>query len=295
MKIAFIIVAHKNPRQIAHLVSLLSADDNHCYIHIDKRVEAVSQEVQQLLANASNVFFSSKRYACRWGQFSIVNATLSCLRDLHSKKEKCDYVFLISGQDYPIKTLSEIKHFLNENRGRQFIEAFPMMEPNQWTDGTGAFQSERRVFNWHFFLRSRHFHLPLQRQIPGSLAPYGGSQWWALTGDCVSHLMSYVEDNPCIVNYFKYTFIPDETFFQTLICNSPFKEEVTGYGLTYIDWQNPNPLPPRVLTVEDFESLKKSDCLFARKFELGRSQELLALINDMLQQRSTTSGLKGME
>jgi hypothetical protein len=290
MKIAFIILAHKNPRQIAQLVNVLSVEEDDFYIHIDKRAEAVFQESQQLLAKASNVFFAGRRYACRWGQFSIVNATLSCLRDLCRRKKRYDYVLLISGQDYPIKTLAEIKRFLQENQGRQFIEAFSMMEPNKWTENGGAFQSGRRVFNWHFFLRGRHFHLPLQRKVPGSLAPYGGSQWWALTGDCVNYVMDYVETHPRIINYFKYTFIPDEIFFQTLICNSPFKKEVTGYGLTYADWQNPNPFPPRVLTVEDFEPLKESNCLFARKFELGRSRELLALVNGMLQQPEAIRG-----
>jgi len=281
MKIAFVIVAHKFPEQIVRLIRSLSPEA-HYFIHIDRRAKAVFTEAQRLLENTPNVFLVEKRYPCYWGQFNIVNATLECLRTISKKGEKYDYAVLISGQDYPIKPVSEIKLFLERNRGRQFIEAFPLMEPNRWTNQDGAYQATRRVLNWHFFFRSHRIHLPLQREIPNSLVPYGGSQWWALTRECVDYLIDYVDTHPNVVNYFKNTFIPDELFFQTLVCNSPFRREVSGYSLSYVNWLNPNPTSPRVLTTEDFEALRKSDCLFARKFDPNRSEKLLKLVDQKL-------------
>jgi hypothetical protein len=282
MKLAFVILAHKHPEQLLRLVKSLNPEENHFFIHIDKRAEPVFVETKKLFNTISNVSLVNQRYACRWGQFSIVNATLSCLQQLCSTNESYDYVFLISGQDYPIKPLSEIKLFLEKNRGQQFIEAFPMAEPNKWTQAGGPYQAMTRVLNWHFFLRSRHFLLPLQRQMPNNLVPYGGSQWWALTGECVQWMVNYLNTNSGVVNYFKYTFIPDESFFQTLVCNSPFKAAVAHHNLTYTDWENPNPTPPRVMTIEDFEALKNSDLLIARKFEPGRSDEVMGLLDQSL-------------
>jgi hypothetical protein len=110
----------------------------------------------------------------------------------------------------------------------------------------------------------------------------------------VEYLVDYVDHHPNIINYFKYTFIPDETFFQTLVCNSPFKDQVSGYSLTYTDWLHPNPTYPRVLTIEDFDSLKNSDCLFARKFDPYRSGELLDLVDRTIAMKSRTVSGSGM-
>ncbi len=282
MKIAFIILAHKHPEQTVRLVDSLGSIADRFLIHIDQRSGTVFDQTQRLLNDAANVLFVEQRSACRWGQFSIVNATLTCLRYIYQQPEKYDYVFLISGQCYPIKPVAEIKQFLETHQGQQFIEAFPILEPNQWTEQGGPYQAARRVFNWHFFVRSRHLHLPLQRTMPNGLVPYGGSQWWAITGDCGQYLLNYLEAHPEVLNYFKYTFIPDELFFQTLVCNSPFKTAVSNFNLTYTDWSNPNPTPPRVLGVEDFAALQTSDCLFARKFDPDRSEKLLALIDKTL-------------
>ncbi len=286
MNIAFAILAHKYPERIVRLVNALNSEDDHFFIHIDRRASPVFDEVKRLLGNDPKVSLIDRRYPCRWGQFSIVEATLSCLQSICNSNRKFDYVCLLSGQDYPIKSLYEIKTFLEENRGPQFIEAFPMMEANKWSNHGGAHQAISRVLHWHVFLRSRHIHIPLARKIPNSLVPYGGSQWWTLTGECVQWMMDYLDAYPAVIDYFKYTFIPDEGFFQTLVCNSPFKDEVEDWSPNYVDWLNPNPLPPRVLTVEDFELLKNSDCWFARKFDSDRSKELLDLIDQMLLERA---------
>ncbi|NGY93813.1 beta-1,6-N-acetylglucosaminyltransferase [Bacillus megaterium] len=40
-----------------------------------------------------------------------------------------------------------------------------------------------------------------------------------------------------IYNYFKYVLIPDEIFFQTILLNSKFKDEIINDNLTYINWE----------------------------------------------------------
>ncbi|MFM7425451.1 MAG: beta-1,6-N-acetylglucosaminyltransferase [Elainella sp.] len=291
MKLAFVILAHRYPEQLARLVKLLSSDGDDCLIHIDRRAAALLEQTQRLLGDlvrTPQVVFVKQRSACRWGQFSIVNATLNCLNQMRQQaqhsgySEPYDYIVLISGQCYPIKPLAQIKRFLAAHRGQQFIEAFPILEPNPWTEQAGPYQAARRVFNWHGFFRSRHFYLPFQRTLPKGLIPYGGSQWWALSGDCVAYLLAELDAHPEVIQYFKYTFIPDELFFQTLVANSPFQTALANRCLTYLDWSNPNPTPPKVLGLEDFEQLANSDYLFARKFDPHRSQDLLTLIDQRL-------------
>jgi len=75
-------------------------------------------------------------------------------------------------------------------------------------------------------------------------------------------------------------FVPDEMFFQSILANSSYREKIESDDLRYADWQNPNPLPPKTLETSDFENLKLSPKLFARKFDTNRSRDLLIKIDD---------------
>lgn len=280
MKLAYLILAHKLPEQLTRLVNTLNNETSHFFIHIDKRAEAVYSEAQRQLAAFPNVQFVSKRYSCRWGQFSIVNATIASLEMLVKSGADFEAVFLLSGQDYPIKHQSYIDSFLAHHPGQQFIDWFPLDQPNKWTNQGGPYQAMRRVENWHFAFRSKWIHLPLQRKLPNGFLPYGGSQWWTLTRDCVEWIVDFVTNNPEFLHFFRYTFIPDELFFQTLLLNSPFRKEVVNDGLRYVDFSRANPTPPAVLLKQDFEFLRNgTDALFARKFDMNRDSEILDLID----------------
>ena len=75
--------------------------------------------------------------------------------------------------------------------------------------------------------------------------------------------------------------LPDESFFQSIISNSPFRARIVSDDLRYTDWENPNPLYPRTLDSDDFERLMSSPKLIARKFD-ERSEALVALIDGKL-------------
>ena len=102
--------------------------------------------------------------------------------------------------------------------------------------------------------------------------------WWCLTKECVAYIDRFVRENPAYTRYFRAVFIPDESFFQSIVSNSPYKDRIVSDDLRYIDWDNPNPLYPRTLETSDFDRLMASSKLLARKFD-ERSQELLSLID----------------
>ena len=106
--------------------------------------------------------------------------------------------------------------------------------------------------------------------------------WWCLTKECVVYIDRFVQQNPSYTKYFRTVFIPDESFFQSIVSNSPYKDRVISDDLRYIDWENPNPLYPRTLDASDFDGLMASSKLFARKFD-DRSRELLRLIDSEIE------------
>lgn len=280
MKISYLILAHKLPEQLTRLVTVLNDESSQFFIHIDQRAEQTYSKAKEQLSSFQNVHLVPSRYGCRWGQFSIIRATIASLEALVESRAEFEYVFLLSGQDYPIKKLSYIHTLLESNAGKQFIDWFPLDQPNKWTNQGGAFQSMRRLEHWHFPIRSRWIHLPSKRKLPNHFLPYGGSQWWALSRDCVEWIVEFILESPRFVNFFRYAFIPDELFFQTLILNSPFQKDVINDDLRYVDFSRANPTPPAVLLKDDFNLLlNHTDALFARKFDVHRDSEILDLID----------------
>ena len=115
--------------------------------------------------------------------------------------------------------------------------------------------------------------------MPAGLKPCGGSQWWCLSREALEHLSGYLDNNPKVVRFFKNVPLPDETIFQTLLHNSPFRHAIISDDLHYIDRDRPNPTSPRVLDETDIDRLRGSPKLFARKFDMARGAGVLDLID----------------
>lgn len=279
-KIAYFILCHKTPEQVIRLISRLRDAKSFFVVHVDKRAAAnVYDVLEEFSASAPDIYLS-KRHRCYWGHFGIVQATISCIQKATQLNRLFDYAFLLSGQDYPIKTSEHIKTFLSENMGSEFIESFPLDEPNRWSNAGGPYNSVNRIRFWTISFRSRHIQIKLKRKFPLGFRPHLGSTWWCLSRSCIEYLHTFISSNPSFVRYFRWAFIPDESFFQSILSNSPYQDKIISNDIRYTDWDNPNPNYPRTLDLSDFEKLKSSSDLFARKFDAVRSQELLNKLDD---------------
>jgi hypothetical protein len=278
MKIVYLILCHKNPEQVFRLIRRLNDEGVFFVIHVDKRADdRVYNLLTEFALNTPNLYMGS-RCRCHWGGFGIVQATINCIHRALELNRPFDYAILISGQDYPIKSNAQIRCFLRERRGKEFIESFSLVKRNRWSDHGGMYNAVSRVQYWTFFVRSRCLHIKWRRNFPFGWQPHGGSQWWCLSNECIRYIQSFIRTHSSFVRYFKFVFIPDESFFQSVISNSQFLDKVVSDDLRYADWQNPNPNYPRTLDDEDFDQLKKTNKLFARKFEVHRSNNLLERI-----------------
>lgn len=57
----------------------------------------------------------------KWGQISQVTATLNLLDEAHTHGEY-DFYWLISGQDWPIRTTDAIVKFFEEHTAENFVQ-----------------------------------------------------------------------------------------------------------------------------------------------------------------------------
>ncbi len=295
MKIVYIILAHKLPEQLVRLVRRLSADETSFLVHVDRKTDyAIYRRMTDPLNSYQNVHFL-ERHLCNWGDFGHVEATLDGLRVILEMNLGCDYVILLTGQDYPIKPNNHIRDYLNASNENSFIEYFALPS-DRWKSESGGLD---RLTYWHFNWRGRRFALrkkgefrypllarlwlhladkpPIRRSLPKSTSVFGGSAYWCLTRDCIEYVDGFVRKNPRFVNFFRHVLLPEEIFFQTVILNSDFRNRIVNDSLRYIAWsRSPH---PAILSDQDFESLISAPKLFARKFDMTINSNILDMID----------------
>lgn len=125
MKHAFLIAAHTDPEQLKRLISALDSESSLFYIHWDKKTEFILNEsaVIKELQTHSNIHFIENRIKVYWGGLSQVQATINLLTEAYKNKE-VKYFHLLSGVDYPIKPLSYILQFF-ENNTHNYLTYIP--------------------------------------------------------------------------------------------------------------------------------------------------------------------------
>lgn len=285
MKIAYLILCHKNPNQVQILIDKLNSRNTDFYIHIDKK----SKEFD--LNKKNNIFIlpPERRIDVRWATSSMVSATMELIHFMLEHNKVYDYIFLISGQDFPIKTNEEIEKYLTDNLGFNFIEVLPHTHKlykrykkrnelyyPRWMQKSSVCA---KVLKKLYILLSggyMHTFVIFKRTNIENITFEFGSQWWCLTYECLLWIANYIDNNQKILKFFENSLTPDECIFQTAFMQSPYKENIHN-NITYLEWAE-NKNNPRVFTAEDYCLLKSSDCLFARKFDIEADKEIIKLL-----------------
>jgi len=96
--------------------------------------------------------------------------------------------------------------------------------------------------------------------------PFGGSQWWSLKHSCVEYLSLRYTAFDSLYQFFRYTFVPDELYFHTILLNSDWKGTIINNNYRFIDW-NTGPNYPLILTESDRSRWKVSGKFWGRKFD----------------------------
>lgn len=278
MKVAHLILTYTNPKLTERLIKRLSHPKFDFYIHVDKKF---SIKPYLYLQQYSNVFLVHNREDVRWAGYNTIKATFKCIKEIASTGIKYDYINFISGQDYPIKSADYMVDFFKRNTGKEFIE-FESIEEN-WLEALP------RITKYHFVnftFRGKYSLERLvnlftpKRKMPGDLKPYGKSMFWILSTECAKYVVDYVESRPQLERFFLFTWGSDEFVFQTILMNSEYKNKLVNNDFRYIDW-SAGGSHPKTLTLQDFEALKNTDDLFARKFSATAQSKLLDMLDQL--------------
>ena len=247
------------------------AGDSHVVLHYDKSADAAGQpQFAKLVETSGGRFHIAEPVDVRWGEWSIVRATLNAIDVLRELGKSFDYVSLLSGSCYVSKPMALMDEYLAKNQGVEFIESYDG-ENHRWIiEGS---QSERwrlyHWFNWKATPRLYSFatriqkRLGIRRALPHGMTPRIGSQWWTLTWSTLVTIIEMSRDG-ALDKYYRRTWIPDEHFFQTLVYHVvPDKARIKNHNLMQYSFDDYG--KPRVFYNDNYCNLVASSRFFCRK------------------------------
>lgn len=292
-QIGFVILSHREPRQLLRLVRTLNR------LYGDPPIACHHDMAQCPIDTApfpDNVRFVAPSVRTGWAKWSVVRAFLAALELLYRDADP-DWFVLLSGADYPIKPAETVRAELAATAADALIdyrqvgdtvqsalERFGPRNPEldqfesdgnrrlKWSHYEGAElwfpilrfnDAGRRVrpgrFTWHLPFASPF--APFSPDFPC----FYGDHWITADRRAARLLLTPSERHRRLQRHLHRRAIPEECYYQTVLCNEP--------GLTldrdnrrYAQW-NGGGAHPQQLGIADLPAIMASNAHFARKFD----------------------------
>jgi hypothetical protein len=269
-RVAFILLCHKNPDAIVQQAEQLTAAGDYIAIHFDASAAADDfATIKAALSDNPNVAFAKRRVKCGWGEWSLVQATLHAVEAAVASFPRATHFYMISGDCMPIKSAGFAHQMLDQN-DVDYIESYDFFDSNWIKTG---FREERLIYR-HFFnerTQKRRFYTALElqkrfkmtRKVPDNLQMMIGSQWWCLRRQTIEAVLEFAYARRDVMRFFRTTWIPDETFFQTLVRHLVPSREIENRTLTFLMFSDYG--MPITFYNDHYDLLLGQDAFFARK------------------------------
>lgn len=282
MKQAILLTAYKDIGFIQDIVDVFN-DDYSFYIHLDDKQIYAEADIEALKSNR-RVKLVLKKHKIHWASVRHLEAILDLAREA-CKDQSVEYIHSITGQDFPVKSPEQISEYLIQNRGTEFI-GVAKLPCSHWVGG-GINRIEYYAPYEYLnakgkgsciiqSLRTLQKIVGFKRKLPVEFDElYGGLIYFTLTRDAVKYCLDYLDANPHLLDRFRYTFSPEEILIQSILFNSPFKDRICNDNLRFMIWSMRDGQSPAILDERDYEKIKLSNAIFARKFDSRISSKLL--------------------
>jgi hypothetical protein len=291
-KIAFVLLCHKDPDAIIRQAERLTATGDYMTIHFDARAKPGDfARIRSALAMNPNVAFAKRRIKCGWGEWSLVEATLLATEAAVGAFPDATHFYLMSGDCMAIKSAEYIHAFL-DGEDADYIESFDFFT-SDWIK-TGM-KEDRLIYRHWFNERTQKWlfyksfqlqkRLNLTREVPADLQMMIGSQWWCLRRRTVEWVLNFTRERADVMRFFRTTWIPDETFFQTIVRHLVPEAEIRSRTLTFLMFSDYG--MPVTFYNDHYDLLLSQDFLFARKISADAT-ELKRRLGDLFASTGTT-------
>lgn len=281
MKIAYLLLVHKNPEQINVLIEQLLTDfEADIYIHVNK----LNDNIKEGLKKDKRIYILENNIEVYWGNESINRALMLLLKTAQESKFDYQYYSFKTGQDLMIR--KGIKQYLEQNQGKIFLNPIHI-KPSHIYYGHYSIRwpnKAKRLYEKKFNVIRIYRKLLLvltyiknnlfpKKTLPDNMELYWGRFWGFIPKDVVIYLLDFYDRNIDFVKSFHKALVPEEMFLHTVIMNSYFAKRIMFDDLCMLVGHKNN--HPTVVTTEDIPNLEKSNSFFARKFDILSNKDVI--------------------
>lgn len=119
--IAFSILLYKDVEQAERLLRMVYRPQNYYCLHVDRKSNpATFTAISSIAKCFPNIILASHRSDVQWGQFTVLEPELTCMKDLSRWKWK--YFINLTGQEMPLKTNYQLTKTLTAFNGSNDVE-----------------------------------------------------------------------------------------------------------------------------------------------------------------------------
>lgn len=281
--LACVILAHTDAVHVRRLVAALAPFP--VFLHCD--VSTSDDVFDEMTRDLPTRCFLLERRATGWAKWENVEAEIEGYRAFLSATD-ATHVALLTGADYPLISTSVMARVLGRYPGKSFASFHPLPY-HEWGRSGGL--SRLRYKHWAF--RKRMLRLPVPRKIPSNIHFAGGSQLKVLARSHAETLVRTLDENPRLVQFFRRTWVADETFVGSILNTPAFQSnwphEHLDAWLWYIGWDGSRRKSPPWLGLDDLNALRSARTgnlevprFFARKFSTAHDTAILDAIDTQL-------------
>ncbi len=279
--LGFAMLVHEPLDRAAQVAQVWAEAGCPIVIHVDKVVpDPVYDAFVAGFADLPQVRFCARRH-CEWGTWSLVAATQAAAAQMLAEFPEVRHVYLASGSCLPLRPTDALRDYLDANPKTDFIESVTTRDV-PWI--IGGLDAERFSFSFPFSWKRQRLLFDLwvgaqrkvgrHRPIPEGITPHLGSQWWCLTRQTLSAILEDPK-RKLYERYFRRVWIPDESYFQTLVRLYSPRIESRSLTLSKFDFLG----KPHIFYDDHLQLLRRSDCFVARKI-WPRAERLYAAFLD---------------
>lgn len=267
MKYAYLIIVHNEFDILQRLIYALDDERNDIYIHFDRKVKSLPD----LKVNKSRLFVIDRRVDVRWGSVTQISCEYRLWEEAVLNGPYNHYI-LLSGTHLPLVPVNRLTDQWSEFSGKNLIcglgkeieyqEIMKVHRYNLFMRGFAYGSKRNQIIHqwlWKVFLAIQK-KLGIRRN--DSVDFWRGSNWVVLSHEAVAYILSRKE---FALRIFKMSFCADEYLVPTLLMSSHSLKEtlIDAHFLLFQDMMRAN---ARELTLNDYNDIRNSNCLFARKF-----------------------------
>ena len=266
---AYVVASHRDPDQVLRLLRTLRAGSPDAVLLSHHNAAPLDPaQLRSLRVESVPV------RPVAWGWATQLDMLLRCLRC--ALRVEFDWLFVLSGQDYPLRPLEAIERDVT---GDGYVEGIPVAPPG-WTRGAADEFARRYFYRWRpvrepgrlgrraiaaarplVALRDMPWGVVAGRRCGAPSVPVRrGSDWLTLSRRAVEVV---VHERPALLDHFHHTLMPTEAYPHSVLYAEPGLR-LSGDTRRYTSWPAGS-LHPEVLSSVDAALASGAD--FGRKFE----------------------------